>query len=140
MRARALVGRYPGAQGAREIARGPTLDDALRRLAETPYGRYARTAGSLPEGQRAIAATLLWHLRVLAGWLPRGGARLLAPLAAGFEMANVVSLLPAPDGRRAQAGRRRPRRTAVGAGGGAGAPRRAPERVGARARPRRGVP
>lgn len=103
VRAKALVSRYPGAGGAREIARGPTLDDALRRLATTPYARYARTAAGLPQAQRAVAATVLWHLRVLAGWLPPGGARLLVPLAAGFEIANVVALLPAPESRRAEA-------------------------------------
>ncbi|MFJ2720219.1 hypothetical protein [Streptomyces sp. NPDC087437] len=103
VRAKALVGRCPGAVGAREIARGPTFDDALRRLATTPYARYARTAAGLPQAQRAVAATVLWHLRVLAGWLPPGGARLLVPLAAGFEIANVVARLPAPEGRRAEA-------------------------------------
>ncbi|MFI6358124.1 hypothetical protein ACIBJF_37140 [Streptomyces sp. NPDC050743] len=102
VRARALVARYPGAEGAREIARGPTLDDALRRLATTPYARYTRTTAGLPDAQRAVAAGLLWHLRVLAGWLPPGGARLLVPLAAGFEIANVVTRLPTPDGRRTE--------------------------------------
>ncbi|MFJ1730557.1 hypothetical protein [Streptomyces sp. NPDC088254] len=102
VRAKALVGRYPGTAGVREIARGPTLGDALQRLATTPYARYTRTATDLRQAQRAVSATLLWHLRVLAGWLPRDGTRLLVPLAAGFEIANVASRLPAPDGRRAQ--------------------------------------
>ncbi|MEU6510317.1 hypothetical protein [Streptomyces sp. NPDC046942] len=100
VRAKALVAQYPGADGAREIAASPTLDDGLRRLTATPYARYARTSTDLPGAQRAVSATLLWHLRVLAGWLPPGGARLLVPLAAGFEIANVVTRLPAPDGRR----------------------------------------
>ncbi|MFD6023896.1 hypothetical protein [Streptomyces griseoluteus] len=100
VRAKALVGRCPGTAGVREIARGPTLEDALRHLATTPYARRTRTATDVGGAQRAVSATLLWHLRVLAGWLPRGGARLLVPLAAGFEIANVASRLPAPDGRR----------------------------------------
>ncbi|MCX4404558.1 hypothetical protein OG840_23545 [Streptomyces sp. NBC_01764] len=91
VRAKALVGRYPGAAGAREVATCDRLEDALRCLPATPYSRYARTAVGLPEAQRAVTATLLWHLRVLAGWLPRGGARLLVPPAAGFEIANVAS-------------------------------------------------
>ncbi|MFF8991266.1 hypothetical protein ACF09H_15215 [Streptomyces sp. NPDC014983] len=99
VRARELAGKCPGPDSAREIARGPALGDALRLLAPTPYGRYARTAVDLPGAQRAVAATALWQLRVLAGWLPPGGARLLVPLAAGFEIANVAALLPAPDGR-----------------------------------------
>ncbi|MFF4546604.1 hypothetical protein [Streptomyces sp. NPDC001435] len=103
VRAKALANRYPGADGAREIAACATLDDALRSLAATPYSRYVRTAVGLPQAQRAVTATLLWHLRVLAGWLPRGGARLLVPLAAGFEIANVASRLLAQDGRRTEA-------------------------------------
>ncbi|MEU7059117.1 hypothetical protein [Streptomyces sp. NPDC046197] len=100
VRAKTLVGRYPGADGILEIAASPTLDDGLQRLAATPYSRYTRTAADLPGAQRAVSATLLWHLRVLAGWLPPGGARLLVPLAAGFEIANVISRLPAPAGHR----------------------------------------
>ncbi|MGW0886041.1 hypothetical protein [Streptomyces sp. NPDC002671] len=97
VRARALADRYPGAVGAREIAACATFDEALHRLAGTPYVKYARATAGLPEAQRAVSATLLWHLRVLAGWLPRNGARLLVPLAAGFEVANVASRLTAPD-------------------------------------------
>ncbi|MGW2183204.1 hypothetical protein ACWCXX_35180 [Streptomyces sp. NPDC001732] len=101
VRARALVARHPGAVGAREVAACETLDGALQCLTATPYARSTRTAAGLPEVQRAVAATLLWHLRVLAGWLPRDGVRLLVPLAAGFEIANVASRLPAPNGPRA---------------------------------------
>ncbi|MGW1259413.1 hypothetical protein ACWD5Q_30565 [Streptomyces sp. NPDC002513] len=102
VRARALTSRCPGPAGAREMASAVTLQDALRRLAGTPYRKYARAVVDLPEAQRAVSATLLWHMRVLAGWLPPGGARLLRPLAAGFEVANVASRLsaqhhPGPD-------------------------------------------
>ncbi|MGW2209720.1 hypothetical protein [Streptomyces sp. NPDC001781] len=103
VRARALVARYPGTEGAREIARGPTLEDALRCLATTPYARCTRTTAGLSAAQRAVAAGLLWHMRVLAGWLPRGGARLMVPLASGFEIANVLSRLPAREGGRTEA-------------------------------------
>lgn len=98
VRARDLARRCPGPGGAREIAAAVSLDDALGRLAATPYRRYTRSAVGLPEVQRAVMATLLWHLRVLAGWLPPGGAGLLRPLAAGFEIANVASRLAARDG------------------------------------------
>ncbi|MEV7391857.1 hypothetical protein [Streptomyces sp. NPDC091215] len=103
VRARALAVRCPGAAGAREIAACSSLDEALRRLASTPYIKYTREAAGLSGAQRAVSATLLWHLRVLAGWLPRGGARLLVPLVSGFEVANVVARLspehPEPEGR-----------------------------------------
>jgi hypothetical protein len=53
-----LVGRYPGAGGARKVAAGDRLDHALRCLAATSYARYARTVGGLPEAQGAVTATL----------------------------------------------------------------------------------
>jgi hypothetical protein len=40
-----------------------------------------------------VAATFLWHLRVLAGWLPRDGVDLMRATAAWFEIANVDELL-----------------------------------------------
>ena len=71
VRARALARRRLGAVGARELARsarpcrgevhaGP---DAVRRA-----GWASRALAAL---QHQVAATLLWNLRVLAGWLPR---------------------------------------------------------------------
>ncbi|MGW1589837.1 hypothetical protein [Streptomyces sp. NPDC002386] len=92
VRARELALRRVGAAGARELAVRADLGDALRELVVTPYGKYAPPVAGLSEAQRAVSATLLWHLRVLAGWLPRGGARLLVPLACGFEVANVAAL------------------------------------------------
>jgi hypothetical protein len=44
---------------------------------------------SLAEAEQGVGATLLWHLRVLAGWLPRGGAGSMRSIAAGFELANT---------------------------------------------------
>ncbi|MEU6370469.1 hypothetical protein ABZ876_33300 [Streptomyces sp. NPDC046931] len=95
IRARALVGRCPGPDGAREMASAEALEAALHHLTETPYGKSARAAMGVTEAQRAVSATLLWHLRPLAGWLPAGGARLMRPLAAGFEVADVMSRLSA---------------------------------------------
>ncbi|MDF3149022.1 V-type ATPase subunit, partial [Streptomyces sp. T21Q-yed] len=88
-RARALRTRCLGAEGIREAAASPTLEDALRYLAATPY-RHDVTPGATPaEAQRAVAATLLWHLRVLAGWQPANGAEAVRALAAGFELSNA---------------------------------------------------
>ncbi|MEU9544826.1 MULTISPECIES: hypothetical protein [Streptomyces] len=58
VRTKALVGRYPGAGGERKVAAGDRLDHALRCLAATPYARYARAVGGLPEAQGAVTATL----------------------------------------------------------------------------------
>ena len=89
VRARALAHRRIGGAGTRELAASPTLERALTVLADSPYGRDVHHGQSLPEAQHAVASTLLWHIRVLAGWLPRGDARFLRVLAGGFEVANV---------------------------------------------------
>lgn len=111
VRARALARRRVGSEAARGIARAPSLHDAIETLADGPYGRDIRDIrnirdtgdtgdtgdirpGQSPaEAQHAVAATLLWHLRVLAGWLPRGGTAMLRTLAGWFEIANTDELL-----------------------------------------------
>ncbi|MEU9124978.1 V-type ATPase subunit [Streptomyces sp. NPDC048506] len=88
-RARAMLSRCLGISGARDVAGAATLDDALRYLAATPYRRDLDSEAGLADAQRAVSATLLWHLRVLGGWQPRAGAAVLRLLASGFEIANV---------------------------------------------------
>jgi hypothetical protein len=88
-RARALLNRRVGVAGARELAACPTLTDALTRLAAGSYGRDVHAGHSLEQAQHAVRATLLWHTRVLVGWQPRDGARLVRLLAGWFEVANV---------------------------------------------------
>ncbi|MDX3242157.1 V-type ATPase subunit [Streptomyces sp. ME18-1-4] len=88
-RARALRTRCLGAERIRDVAASHTLEDALRYLAATPY-RHDVSPGATPaEAQRAVSATLLWHLRVLAGWQPATGADAIRALAAGFEISNA---------------------------------------------------
>ena len=89
VRAKALARRRVGAAGARTIAGNDDLGAAVSALARTSYGHSVRSGQSLAEAQRAVAETLLWHLRVLAGWLPRDGAQALRLVAGGFEIANV---------------------------------------------------
>lgn len=89
VRSRALVRRRLGRAGARDLARHDDLAQALADLSSTPYGRDVHPGQTLAEAQHAVAATLLWHLRVLAGWLPRTGADTVRLLAAGFEIANL---------------------------------------------------
>ncbi|HEY6749354.1 MAG TPA: hypothetical protein VI357_27020 [Mycobacteriales bacterium] len=89
VRARALARRRLGPAGARALATGGSLDTALESLARSPYGRDVRPGQSLLDAQRGIAASLLWHLRVLAGWLPAEGAQSVRSLAGWFEIANV---------------------------------------------------
>ena len=97
VRARGLAHRRIGPEAARRVAAAGSLEDALRLLAATPYGREARPGQTLAQAQHAVAAAILWYLRVLAGWLPQGGAHLLRTLAAWFEIANVDELLHGMD-------------------------------------------
>jgi hypothetical protein len=93
VRARALARRRIGAAGTRRLAAAPTAAEAIRILAGTPYGHDVRAEHSLAEADRAIGATALWHLRVLAGWLPAGGVPALRVLAGWFEIANIDELV-----------------------------------------------
>jgi hypothetical protein len=104
VRARALARRRLGADGARQVAACSSLEQALGMLAATPYSGAApggREARGLAAVQHAVAATILWDLRVLAGWLPSGGLRLMRPLAGWFEIANIDELLEGIAGRPA---------------------------------------
>ena len=98
VRSRAMVQRRVGSAGARELATRPTLEAAIDALAISPYGHDVRSGQTLAQAQHAVVATTLWHTRVLAGWLPRGDARLLRVLAGGFEVANVDERLREIDG------------------------------------------
>lgn len=103
VRAKALARRRLGAGAARRLAASASLGDALRLLTTIPSGANIRPDQPLAAAQHEIAGTLLWDLRVLAGWLPRDGVRLLRTLGAWFELANVDELLQALAGRPAGA-------------------------------------
>lgn len=90
VRARAMLARRLGRATTRGLAAAPSLAEAVALLRQGPYRRELRGAGDLENVQRAVVATLLWHLRVLAGWQPRPGADALRLLAGWFEIANAV--------------------------------------------------
>lgn len=93
VRAKALARRRLGAAGARTVATSPGLGGALAALASSSYGHDVRSGQSLGAAQHAVAASLLWNMRVLAGWLPRGHVDVVRLFAAGFEVANLDELL-----------------------------------------------
>jgi hypothetical protein len=99
VRARAMARRVLGADATRQLAACQSLPEAQRMLETTPLRGAAEPGLSLSAAQHAIAETMLWDLRVLAGWLPRDGVRLLRLLAGWFEIANVDELLQALAGR-----------------------------------------
>jgi hypothetical protein len=93
VRARSLARRRLGAGAAGRLAGSASLQEATTALAATPYRHGVRAGQDLAGAQRGVTVTLLWHLRVLAGWLPRDGGRMLRLLAGWFEIANVDDLL-----------------------------------------------
>lgn len=102
VRARALCRGRLGGAGVRALAQEESLRSAVATLQQTPYGRDLRAADDLATAQHAVAATLLWRLRVLAGWAPRHGAQLVRVLAAGFELANVDDHMARLEGSRGE--------------------------------------
>ncbi len=102
VRARALARRRLGAGAVRAVAAAPGLAEATAVLAAGPYGHDVRTGQTLAEAQHAVGASLLWNMRVLAGWLPRAGADVVRLLAAGFELANLDEHLARLDGQPAE--------------------------------------
>jgi len=93
VRARAMARRRLGRQAAHELASQPSLATALALLSTSAYGRDLQGLSRLADAQRAVAATALWHLRILAGWLPPGGADQLRAVAAWYELANIEDRL-----------------------------------------------
>jgi hypothetical protein len=85
--------RRLGRARARELARATSLTGALQVLTDSPYRHDVDASMSLPAAQRAVGATALWHLRVLAGWLPPGGAEMMRTFAGRWEIENVEDRL-----------------------------------------------
>ena len=95
VRAKLLASRRLGRVGARELARLDGIERAVAALLHSPYRRDLAVRLGLADAQRAVEAVTLWHLRILAGWLPMGGAGPLRVLAAWWEIANVRGHLAA---------------------------------------------
>jgi hypothetical protein len=89
VRSRLIASHGVGRDRALEIARRPSLGDGIAGLASTAYGTAMRADADLGDTQHAVAATALWQLRVLAGWLPPGAALRARILVAWFEIANI---------------------------------------------------
>jgi hypothetical protein len=71
------------------LAGNSCLDDALDALVHSPYGETVPAGADLGAAEHAVAASALWNVRVLAGWLPAAGATALRVLAGWFEIANT---------------------------------------------------
>ena len=93
VRARLLLRRRIGQERALQLARSPSLRDAVLALTGTAYGRELEPGFNLEAAQLAVAAATLLHLRLLSGWLPPGSAEFLRALAAWYELVNVEDRL-----------------------------------------------
>lgn len=92
-RARTLLRRRLGTDQVRALAAVPELSDAVRTLSRTAYQRAVHVDQDLAEAERAVTETLLWDLRVLAGWQSRQGVDVLRALSGWFEIANTEDRL-----------------------------------------------
>ncbi|MER1995294.1 MAG: hypothetical protein ABTA24_02180 [Arthrobacter sp.] len=109
VRAKAMARRRAGAGLCRDAAALPSLRQAVKLFEQTGYGpelaagsngtssRTASGSGTGPEtdlaaAQQATRRSVLWQLRVLAGWLPVSGARMVRAAGAAFELANITVL------------------------------------------------
>jgi hypothetical protein len=96
-----MTSRRLGRDGAARLAAAGSVDDAVDLLAASTYGHDVRSGQALVEAQRAVVNTVLWNLRVLAGWAPREGVSMLRALVSWLEVSNTVDLLHAMAGRPA---------------------------------------
>jgi hypothetical protein len=88
-----MVARRLGHEQSRAVAASPSLEHAIGLLSGSAYGRSVRPGMDLASAQHAIGETALWHVRVLAGWMPPRNIELVRVLAAWFELANVEDRL-----------------------------------------------
>ncbi len=98
VRSRSLTSHCLGPVGARQVAQSGSLPGALDVLATTSYGERLHAGLGLAETEHAVFETVLWNLRVLAGWSPALGASRLRVLAGGFELANIRAELARIEG------------------------------------------
>ena len=93
VRGRLLTRRRLGAGGARDVAASASVEAAVGLVARSPYGRDVRAEASVEEARRGVASACVWHLRVLAGWLPPRGGDVVRVFAARFELVNIADRL-----------------------------------------------
>jgi hypothetical protein len=101
VRSRSLASHCLGPAGAREIAGAGSLNAALDILATSSYGDRLHPGLDLAASEHEVFASVLWNLRVLAGWSPALGASRLHILAGAFELANLQGELARIEGNDA---------------------------------------
>jgi hypothetical protein len=89
VRSQSLASHCIGPAGARELAGAGSLDGALAILAQSSYGERLRPGLDLAAVEHEVLSSVLWNLRVLAGWSPALGASRLRACAGVFELMNL---------------------------------------------------
>ncbi|MDJ0348018.1 hypothetical protein [Cryobacterium sp. PH29-G1] len=92
VRARSLAQRRVGAGASRTIAAQLSLEGGLSLLENTVYAHLLDSGSTLAAAERATHDTVLWQLRVLAGWMPGAGTRLARAAAGAYERDNILTL------------------------------------------------
>lgn len=92
VRSRAIARRRLGLAGVNRLRRAGSLRAACAQLADTGYGA-AVSGPDLAAAQRAVAASVLWQVRILAGWMPSRGTPIVRAVVAGFERENCCDHL-----------------------------------------------
>ncbi len=102
VRARAMTRRRLGPEGARRLA-SVGAQDAVVRLSDSTYGHDVEAGQDLGTAERAVLATLVWNARVLGGWVPLDGVRMLRALAQVAEAVNIADHVDRIAGRETPA-------------------------------------
>jgi hypothetical protein len=100
VRSQSLASHCAGPAGARELAGAGSLDAALGILATSSYGERLHPGLNLAASEHEVFASVLWNLRVLAGWSPALGASRLHVLAGVFELMNLQGALGRIEGHQ----------------------------------------
>lgn len=100
IRGRALAARGLGDEALERLGSQPSFADALGFLAASTYGHALEPGMDLDGAQRAVGRTALWHLRVLAGWLPPRGILVARAIAGWWEIQNLEALSASLAGSR----------------------------------------
>lgn len=100
VRSRSLASHCVGPAGARELAGAGSLDAALGILATSSYGERLHPGLNLAASEHEVFASVLWNLRVLAGWSPALGASRFHALAGVFELMNLQGDLARIEGHQ----------------------------------------
>jgi hypothetical protein len=72
-----------------QLAASRDLDSAITVLSATRWVRGVDTLTPLVMVERRVFESLLWQLRILAGWLPSEGVEMIRSCVAWFEIRNV---------------------------------------------------